>query len=130
MTTDDLPPEEHDEHEMTFEEFAQKAKERFGDKVSYLPIVIPEEIRAKMRAANWPEKTIDEIPKIQAVWLIGQICPICGEPLNNLFGGFEWGIVHGVGTCSSCRKITLRYYHYVGEGEDRRCFTSFSVEGF
>jgi len=46
-------------------------------------------------------------------WLVTDYkCPNCDADLFGLFGSFTWGMIHGIGFCSHCKKVELRYYHY------------------
>ncbi len=48
-----------------------------------------------------------------------QICVGCGDRLTGFFGGWRWGIAHGVGECGNCRWPS-HGHHFVKDdkGED------------
>lgn len=43
-------------------------------------------------------------------------CLRCGRPLGGAIGSFQWGIVHGEGTCSNCG-WPARAKHYIKDDE-------------
>ena len=61
-------------------------------------------------------------------------CLCCGESLRcplgmGLFGGFEWGLVHGEGHCAHCH-YPMRGHHQVdGLGTIRNLFLSYHPSG-
>ena len=114
---------------MKREEFFKLAKETFGDKVSVNGLTISDENLAKLNSAPRTCFSRDDIESYgEHVWLIGNDCPRCGESLYGLFGVFQWGIVHGKGTCSNCKKVEFQYYHYVSDNSEP--IKLFSVIGF
>lgn len=114
---------------MEREEFFELAKETFGDKVNVNSLTISSKELKKLNeryGTSFSKIDIENYGK--HVWLIGNECPHCGESLFGLFGGFQWGIIHGEGSCSNCDKVAFRYYHYVLEGS--KPLQLFSVVGF
>lgn len=114
---------------MEQKEFFELAKETFGNKVNVNVLTISDEELEKLNKSYGTYFSKSDIFAYgKHVWLIGDDCPHCGESLFGLFGGFQWGIVHGEGYCSNCDKVAFRYYHYVLDGS--KPLQLFSVVGF
>jgi hypothetical protein len=48
-------------------------------------------------------------------------CPCCLAELGGFLGAFQWGLVHGEGTCSRCGwPVTAYHYLYLDDRGDRR----------
>jgi uncharacterized protein (UPF0212 family) len=112
--------------EETFDTYAKAAIDRFGDKVTIELVTVPDDVVAVMLANGWTQENINELKAYQQVWIKNEKCPNCGTHLNEIFGGFTWGIVHGEGTCSNCRKVSIRFYHYFGN----KMFQAYALIGF
>lgn len=57
-------------------------------------------------------------------------CLCCGTSLRcvlglGFFGGFEWGLAHGEGHCSSCRYPMRGIHHVEGVGTIRNLFLAY-----
>ena len=110
---------------MNSEEFAEAAKEEFGDKVRFQPITVKLDTE-QLAKLPWTKEEIETYPK--QVWLLAEQCPVCGMKLSGLFGSFTWGMVHGEGTCGHCNKAAFRYYHYIVKG--KRPLLAYALIGF
>jgi len=103
-----------------FEEFIKLAREKFGDKVSSRPIKVDDEIISEINekmGLNITKQDFEDYNKKGNVWLLEDKCPNCGSDLLGLFGSFQWGIQHGVGSCSHCNEVLFQYYHYIGDSK-------------
>jgi len=108
-----------------FDEFAKLAEKEFGDKIVIDVASISQENLDKINREFDSHITQDDILNYgKQVWLKNDgKCPVCDSDLLGIFGSFEWGIIHGIGFCSSCNKINFRYYHYIGN-------LKFPIKGF
>lgn len=119
---------------MTREEFFEAAEETFGDRIIVKQLKISNEDAKKLKMSAddinaYPAQAW--IPEKEGAYR----CPHCDSPLGGPFGSFTWGIAHGIGFCSSCKKVEIRYYHYVTEREktkhgQARRLELFAVCGF
>ncbi|NIR76735.1 MAG: hypothetical protein GWN53_17025 [Gammaproteobacteria bacterium] len=59
----------------------------------------------------------------------GVLCIGCGEVLNGFMGTFQYGIVHGEGTCSNCG-YPCRTHHYIKDedGEELLSLTGYLLQ--
>jgi len=111
-----------------YEEFCKNAIDKFGDKVSTSRIVVNEETLKQLNDSGYNLKQ-EDFDNYDQVWILDQEhCPSCGAELMGLFGSFQWGIVHGEGSCTHCNDVLLRYYQYIGES--KKPLTMFSLTGF
>jgi len=111
---------------MTFEEFYKAACEKFGeDKFTIKKVQVSEEELNKFNEQSGSHVTLEQVQELEEVWLMKDECPHCGE---DLCFSFEWGLMHGTGRCSSCRKTVFKYYHYVGDS--RTPIRAYSLIGF
>jgi hypothetical protein len=113
---------------METDEFARLAIDRFGDKVIYSGLVVNEVDLNLYNAENSTNHTAEHFLNYKKVWLTENKCPNCGTELLGLFGSFTWGIIHGMGFCSSCKKAEFQYYHYIND--NRVPLKLLSLEGF
>lgn len=102
--------------EETLEEFAENAIARYGDKVNFNKINVSQENIDELNSHGYNIKK-EDFENYKQVWLLEGKCPECGSELMGLFGSFEWGLRHGEGLCSSCKKVYFQYYHYIGESK-------------
>lgn len=113
----------------TNKEFFESAKKEFGDKINIITLDIPQEQIDKVNEQCSCHLTSEDLKNYgEQAWLMENKCPVCGAELLGFFGSFEWGIAHGVGHCSNCNKVSLRYYHYIGDC--KQPITGFTVIGF
>jgi hypothetical protein len=111
-------------------EFYNLACGKFGaDKFSIKPIQISDESLDRFKVDfNAPDVTREQIEHYRQVWLKENKCPNCGADLTGLFSSFNWGIVHGEGYCSECKKVEFRLYHYIGGA--KKPFEAYALCGF
>lgn len=64
------------------------------------------------KAKEAKENFIKIINKYLRIFVADKKCINCGEDLSGIFGTFEWGIVHGEGSCSNCG-YPARAKHYI-----------------
>jgi hypothetical protein len=115
--------------EETKEEFFKAAKKEFGDKINVIALNVPQEQIDQLNQEYSCHLTKDDFNNYgEQAWLMENKCPACSSDLLGLFGSFKWGIAHGVGECSNCGKVILRYYHYVGDCKQPIC--AFTLNGF
>lgn len=101
---------------MEKEEFINLAKEKFGDKINYNSLQIDDETEKSLKEQKIINNK-EEVKNYKNLWLVDQDrCPHCGSDLLGLFGSFTWGIAHGEGFCSNCKKVNFTYYHYFYNG--------------
>jgi hypothetical protein len=103
-----------------FKEFARLAEEKFGDKVSSKPIKVDDEAISEMNekmGLNVTKKDFEEYNQKGNVWLLENKCPNCEVDLLGIFGSFQWGTQHGIGSCSHCNEVEFQYYHYIGDSK-------------
>jgi hypothetical protein len=109
-----------EENEKLNEQYFKDAKEKFGNKVviDYLHIGDRELFefnqQKKCNLTQWDFRNYG-----RQVWMVDNKCPICGADLFGILGSFSWLIKHGIGTCSACKKIEFRLYHYLGKGDEK-----------
>ena len=113
---------------MELEEFAKLAAEKFGDKVVFSSIKTNQSDLDLYNAEIGTNYTVEDFENYKQVWVVSDKCPNCDADLLGMFGSFEWGIVHGVGTCRSCNKVSLQYYHYIGN--NRTPLKAMALDGF
>jgi len=101
--------------------FFRAAEETFGDKIN-INSLNTDEKSAKILGLS--KDKIESYPKM--AWVPSNKCPSCDSDLLGWTGSFQWGIVHGQGFCSSCKKASFQYYHYI---DDRR-FEAMALIGF
>lgn len=109
---------------MEFDDFYKLACETFGeDKFTIKPKFLTniEELNFKYEC----NLTQEDFDNYKAVWILGNQCPSCEQSLSF---SFEWGIIHGSGFCSSCKKVGIKYYHYIGDCKTP--FSGWSLIGF
>lgn len=118
---------------LTDEEFFEKAKAKYGDKISIRAINSPKGTESEIFYISefgqeaW-DKLLEAIPNYVQAWLVEHKCPECGSPLGGFFGSFEWKVQHGIGYCADCKKTEFRLYHYLAEGLPR--IEGFALTGF
>jgi len=114
--------------EYSIKDFYKLAVEKFGNKFLLGPIEVTKDILEKWNSENNTDLSMDDVSEYREVWLIEDKCPSCNSELLGLFGSFQWGFVNGQGYCSECNKVTLKYYHRIGEPKVLLC--GFSLIGF
>lgn len=57
-----------------------------------------------------------------AAFLACQPCINCGEPQMGMGGHFQWGLVHGEGSCTNCG-WPGRAHHYVKDRDGKELFS-------
>ena len=114
---------------MEAQEFFEKAKEQFGDKIRVQKLPTPSD--DDLEKLDYTKEAFENYPEQAWIFLTkdkGYLCPVCSEPLGGLLGSFTWGIQHGVGFCSNCKKASFQLYHYIEEG--KRPLELFALCGF
>lgn len=115
--------------EHTIESFYELACQEFGkEHFSIKGIEISEDNLQQFNLEHKCTLTKEDFSNYRAVWIIDNKCPKCKSDLGGLFGSFEWGLVHGSGRCSECKKVSIQYYHYVGNC--KYPIQAFSLIGF
>lgn len=117
-----------DSYQHEFQEFYDLAVKTFGEKFTMKPIQISDEELEKFNKEFGGTVAKEDFEKYEAVWILENRCPSCGSELDGLFGSFEWGIIHGVGRCCECKKVSIRAYHYIKDS--KRPFVAYSLVGF
>jgi hypothetical protein len=113
----------------TKEEFFEAAKKEFGNKINVITLDIPQEQIDQMNEECSTHLTKDDFKNYgEQAWLMDSKCPVCNADLLGFFGSFKWGLIHGVGECSNCYKVNLRYYHYAGDC--KQPISAFTLIGF
>ena len=109
---------------MDFDDFYIAACEKFGKEKFILNFSFPQNIEEINSKYNCNLKK-DDFDKYKAIWILNNECPNCSASLSF---SFEWGIIHGEGYCSSCKKVGIKYYHYIGDCKTP--FSGWSLIGF
>jgi hypothetical protein len=125
-------------HEL--EEFYKLAVEKFGaDRIVCKAVELDVENEAKLAAAGWTSKMLEDLKQYKQVWLVPlkkygdeliYVCPACGEDLSGLLGGFTWGYTNGEGYCSYCNKVSFRLYHRFYDGDEQQIVQIYSLIAF
>jgi len=89
------------------DEFFERAVKEFGDKFSNFGIVCSDESLVKFNEQHNCHLTSEDLINYKQAWLKESKCPNCGTDLGGLFGTFVWGIIHGEGFCSECKKTSI-----------------------
>ena len=113
---------------MELEEFAKLAAEKFGDKVIFSGIKTNQSDLDLYNAELGTNYTVENFENYKQVWVVEDKCPSCGSILLGFFGSFTWGIAHGFGFCSACKKVEFKYYHYIGNS--RIPLKAMALDGF
>ncbi len=115
--------------EHTLESFYNQACEEFGkDFFSIKGIEISEDNLRNFNLEHKSNLTKEDFSNYKAVWIINKKCPRCDSELGGIFGSFEWGLVHGSGRCGNCRRVDIKYYHYIKDC--KYPIQAFSLIGF
>jgi len=100
--------------EHTIESFYELACQEFGkEHFSIEGIEISEDNLKRFNSDHNSNLTKEDFSNYKAVWILDEKCPNCGSDLGGLFGSFQWGLAHGNGYCSECKKVSIKFYHYI-----------------
>lgn len=98
-------------------------------------INLPDDADDAQRAAleEWRQKEGRKIDTYLTAYVLGLVrkdgeevvgaggCPCCLSRLGGLLGAFQWGLVHGHGSCAECDwPVTGYHYLYLDDRGDRR----------
>jgi len=96
-----------------------KLKELQDKKLAYATIDdLPFDLKIKkgaeksQKSKKAKEDFIEVINEYLKIFVADKKCINCEEDLSGLFGTFNWGIVHGEGSCSNCG-YPARGRHYI-----------------